>query len=293
MLGIGLCFLWVSSLLADDPVKVDRQRFSGPSKGVVDNAKRYCGEKGYPTDSVEQIVNATKSDRGAVRDQALLVLVDRIGEKAKPVLRECLDFPRVTTRLKAAELLAFLGDASGVSRMQWDFEELHRPPPKDPNAEPNSIWRREGKWLSRGGNWEALEIGRFLAKCGDNRGFEHAAKTAIEGKPIQRMDALPVLFEISRWSDKSVLATEGRDPEPIFVMMAETETDPHVLYELTNGVTSYLRGETRKLLLDKILASAHVTGKVRKSAETHRRSITLAEERNKKSKETKEDPNSR
>jgi hypothetical protein len=186
-------------------------------------------------------------------------------------------------------LLAAFGDGSGLPVMRKDYERLTKTiekrrsdpnAPEDPNDHVIGVNRRAMDPL------DALEVGRVLAMVGDNRGFDLATRTLLDpGNGYSREKALRVLFAIYRWSDKSTLASEKRDPEPTIMMLVESETDPYVLRSLVSQ-TVYMTGEKRKYILDKVIMSPHGTDEIREIARTFRKSCDLEEERNKRAEET-------
>jgi hypothetical protein len=70
---------------------------------------------------------------------------------------------------------------------------------------------------------------------------------------------LDALFTIERWSSPSVLAAEKRDPEPVLLMVAESETEPSVLHELTMLTVGSKKEDFKDKVLAKVLASPYAS----------------------------------
>jgi hypothetical protein len=216
-------------LRSADEIAVSRDRFPRPRPYQIQSLTDLCTRRGWKTDTFEQLTQAIEKADGYTPFAAMRLMAYRFDEKAKPELKRMLDHPKWLRRYTAAELLATLGDAGGVPRMRRDFEELVKGFPKDPNADPNSIWAREGAELYRGGRggvWELLETGQFLVKFGDNRVFESAAKIAVthEGSS-HRQQAIEVLVQMDRWTPRAELLETHRDPEPVLLKAADSEDD--------------------------------------------------------------------
>lgn len=190
--------------------------------------------RGYPTETVEQIIEATKSESYFVRYAALNILTERVGKDATAVLKQFLSDPDLTVRIQAAHLLGTLADRSGLEQMQKDFEELAAkaatPLPTDPNVDPDTRERIENQRnLSL---HDALDVAKVLAELGDRRGFELAKHAAFNGKwKLHRAMAIYVLTEIAK-TDKKVLQGEGIDPVSTFCAIAETEKDPYIFEKI-------------------------------------------------------------
>jgi len=179
-----------------------------------DRAKQ-LQKKGYPTDTVEQIIEATKSESYYVRNIALELLTQRAGKQAIPTLKEALNDERIEVRWRAAHWLGTLGDKSGLEQMRQDLKELAPhdgvPPPPDPNVtDPCEIKQREGKRNLH--IYYALDVARVLAELGDRQGYELAARMALAGPWVaQRYRAVSALVEMAK-TDKAILQAEGIDP---------------------------------------------------------------------------------
>jgi len=135
-------------------------------------------ELGYPTDTTEQIIEATRNESYPVRFLALELLAERIEKEAIPTLKGALDDARMEVRWRAAHLLGTLGDNSGLEQMQQDLKEFApnngAPVPPDPNViDPNEIKEREDKRNLR--LYYGLHAAKVLAELGDRRGYELAA----------------------------------------------------------------------------------------------------------------------
>ena len=188
-------------------------------------------QRGYPTDTVEQILEATKAESYFVRYAAIHLLTERIGEGAIPVLKQALSDPEeICVRWRAAHLLGILGDKSGLKQMRVDFEklkaELALPFPDDPNMTPDDRERTENR--RNIALHDALDVAKVLVELGDRRGYELAAKAAFEGMwELHKAKAIYVLAEIAK-ADKKILQAEGIDPVSTLCTIAETEKSPYV-----------------------------------------------------------------
>ena len=76
---------------------------------------------------------------------------------------------------------------------------------------------------------DALYPAGVLAELGDPRGYELAARMALEGELNQRKRAALVLIEIAKL-DAALLAKKGMDPGFVLRAMAESEKNPRVLW---------------------------------------------------------------
>lgn len=180
---------------------------------------------GYPTDTAEQILAATKSESYFVRHQALEVLTKRIGKEAIPTLKLFLADPKVEVRTRAAHFLGTLGDKSGLEQMRKDLKDLapHNgvPLPLDPNEDPETAKKKQARRNSD--LVEALRVAKVLAELGDHRGYKLATGMALDGPlSVQRSEAVFVLVEIAK-TDKKILSTQGIDPVSVLCKMAESE----------------------------------------------------------------------
>lgn len=240
-----VCMLIILLLLLVVPV-------AKGTKIPFDRAKQ-LQKKGYPTNTPEQIVEATKAESYYVRFIALELLKQRIGEKAIPTLKKALNDPKVHVRWRAAHWLGTLGDKSGLERMRQDFNELApnngAPIPPDPNVkDPNEIKKREGKRNAR--LCDAIKVARVLAELGDRRGYELAARLALQGQwRQQRFEAIVVLVKIAK-TDKAILQAEGIEPVPILCAMAKSEKHITVFQTLTVYVALDLDDDDAIRVLD-------------------------------------------
>jgi hypothetical protein len=267
--GIGTAMVALASfcplLLAENLVRVDRDRFGGyQSAGSTVVARTKCTSRGYPTDTIEEIMVAIDSPDRSVRMSALILLVAQAGEEAVPVLKKALGDKNVFVRTRAAELLGSLGDAGGVPVLRADYEALiAKFTPSDPNrADPNMA-----RAVLKGPDvYIAMSIAQVLAKFGDSRGFEQAAKIAAQDKWSHRLHALKVLFEINMWIDRAKLIAEKRDPQPILITAAESEKELHLLREFLNDALSCTRGDLRRTLLAKVENSSNAPQEMRNRA---------------------------
>jgi hypothetical protein len=239
-----------SPLLAESLVIAHKDRFEGylgPMSMSVARSK--CSSQGYPTDTIEQIRAALDSPQGSVRMSALVLLVAQVGEQATPVLKKALGDASVFVRLRAAELLGSLGNASGLPVLRADYDSLV---PKGENPDPKKADPNAPKVALRGSTlYSAMAIAQILARFDDSRGFEHAAKIAAEGNGAERLLAHNVLFEMNIWIDRTQLLAEKRDPQPILIRAAESEKELFVLRQFLQHAQSHTRGSLRQTLLEK------------------------------------------
>jgi hypothetical protein len=225
--------------------------------------------EGYDPNDIVQVVKACKEGNFYIRNCALTVLTDQIGDQAIPVLKEALDDPELRVRMNAARLLRLMGDTSGLARMRKDYAAVV---PDGDLSDPNlaglsgPALEKARRQVSRR-NGTAMYIARVLAEFEDHSGFELAAKMVLD-KPEQwvyamRIDAARVLVEIAL-DDPKVLKAEGRDPEPVLVAMAESEKDSRVLTRLAGDVYGCgLPNDMAIHILEKIAASPHISEKDR------------------------------
>lgn len=227
---------------------------------------------GYSTDTPEQIIEATKSENYVVRLTALELLTQRIGTGAIPTLIGALSDPEFEVRWRAAHLLGTLDDKSGLEQMRKDLKELApkngAPLPPDPNVtDPNEIKEREGKRNLR--LYDALRAAKVLAELGDRRGYELAARMALEGSwRLQRYEAILTLIEIAK-AGETALRAEGLDPVFILCAVAESEKDNHVIYLLTNQVRINLDDDAAIRILEIAKNSPNLSEKARRVAQLH------------------------
>jgi hypothetical protein len=181
-LMLGLILVCSVGLRAGEQGQADRERFPTPDQRTIQGYVDMCKRRGYATDTFEQLVDATKKGSGYTSVAAMKVLAYRYGERAKPMLKEMLDNPNYLMRQRSAELLASMGDLSGVPRMQKDFDAFVAQIPRDPNAIPKG-WRREKGPLGGStplGIMEAMRIGDLLVRCGDNRVLDLAIEQSLD-----------------------------------------------------------------------------------------------------------------
>lgn len=214
---------------------------------LADRAKQLQAS-GYPTDTPEQITEATQSSSYVIRYRALELLTERIGKQAIPTLKKSLSDPKLKVRWRAAHLLRTVGDTSGLEQMQKDFDlQLpggHFEFVPDPNATEEEMRDQWENWQSR--TLYALEVARVLAELGDTRGYKLAAATvmyetieipkghsyriplsAMDGKSTldwHRFKALMVLIEIAKMN-KRKLRRENLDP--LFLLKAIAASEKH------------------------------------------------------------------
>lgn len=221
---------------------------------------------GFSTDTPEQIIDAAKNGNWATRHMAMLLLTSRVGEKAKPTLKEGLDDEHVVVRWGAAHLLGTLNDKSGLERMRLDFKELvprnGASEPVDPdiakNAQTIEQWRRHRRYRIT----KALEVGKVLAELGDRRGYELAAREAIvSSSAARRSRAVKVLAEIAK-TDGAILAAEGRDPVFVLCAVAESEKRMTVFIDAVMAAEE-LGGNIGIQILDKAKDSPYQSEQVR------------------------------
>jgi hypothetical protein len=238
---------------------------SGQGDIVPFDCAKELQDKGYRTETPEQIIQATKSQSYYVRSVAIELLTQRIGKEAIPVLRQALNDPRFEVRFDAAHLLGTLGDKSGLDRMRQDLKEFApdngAPLPPDPNVlDPNEIKERENKRNLR--LYYALQAARVLAELGDLRGYELAARMALGGAwEAQRQESIHVLVEICM-TEPGTLTAEGGNPVSVLSAMAESEKSKPVFTTLISSVQK-LNPDMASRVLEKAVSSPHQSEKMR------------------------------
>lgn len=227
---------------------------------------------GYSTNTPEQIIEATKSENYVVRLTALELLTQRIGTGAIPTLKGALSDPEFEVRWRAAHLLGTLDDKGGLERMRQDLKEFApnngAPVPSDPNVvDPNEIKEREGKRNLR--LYNALRAAKVLAELGDRRGYELAARMALEGPwVLHRYEAIFTLIEIAK-AGRTVLRAEWLDPVFFLCAVAESEKDKYVIYLLTNQVRKNLDDDAAIRILEIAKDSDNLSEEARSVARSH------------------------
>jgi len=195
---------------------------AGYAAGGASYKARILRNKGYKTDTIEQIMSATKDRSYVVRSVALGLLVERQGKDAVPALKIGLEDKEPRVRCRAAEMLAKLGDRSGAERMRADLKTfapdngIPPPPPSKPLGRYKEF-RRKAR-LSY-----ALEAAKVLVELDDMSGFELAARTALESSYAHhRTKAVRALAAMAR-RDAAKLKVEGRDVPFVLTAVAESE----------------------------------------------------------------------
>ena len=201
---------------------------------------------GYSSDTQEQIIEAaTKAESYYVR------------------------FSEFQVRWRSAHFLGKLGDRSGLERMRQDLKEFApnngAPISPDPNViDPNKIKEREAKRNLR--LHEATVAATVLAELGDRRGYELAARMALEGPwKWQRHWAIRCLVEIAK-TDQATLVHEGIDPTFVLRAVAESEKDTVVLRTLTSFATS-LDDDTGIQIIETVTNSPNASEKAHREAQ--------------------------
>lgn len=249
----------------------------------VDKAK-FLQNRGYSTDTPEQLINATKSEGYVVRYMALDLLTARIGKDAIPFLKKSLNDPKIYVRCTAAHLLGTLGDKSGVVQMKQDLEELApnngKFLPPDPNLPEEESERRITKWNY--GLVDALQAAKVLAELGDYSGYELATRMVIEGSlPDQKWRAISALVEMAK-ADESLLYSKSVDPVFVLKAVAETEKQEGAFYVLINLCQKELKYNNAIEILEVARNSRNQPEENRRIAQTY---INDVKERQKASKE--------
>lgn len=236
-----------------------------------DRAKQ-LQEKGYSTDTPEQIIEAAKSEGFFVRRIALELLTQRIKEKAIPTLKEAVNDPIIEVRVCAAHWLGTLGDKSGLERMKKDLKELApnngAPIAPDPNEkDPRKIKDKEEKRNLR--LYNALKVAKVLAELDDRQGYELAARMAIEGSwRWQRYEAIFTLIEIAK-TNQATLRSERLNPVFVLCAVAESEKDENVIYSLANQVRENLNDDIAIQILEAAKKSPNLSEKCRRVVQMH------------------------
>lgn len=254
---------------------------------TVDHAK-ILQEKGYPTETTEQILHATKSRDYFIRHVALTLLTERAAKQAVPTLREALNDPRMEVRSRTAHLLGTLGDKSGLERMRQDLKEYApdngTPNPPDPNV--TDAWQIEEQKRKRNLNLGyALNAALVLAELGDHRGYELAARMALDGPcSYHRSSAIYVLVEIGK-TDQNILASEGVDPGSVLCKMADLEKEQSVFSTLVS-YAERLRPDLAERILERTSKSPHQSEKMLRFS-----AATLKKVRDKSGQIKQQEPN--
>jgi HEAT repeat protein len=226
-------------------------------------------QQGYPTSTVEQITEATKSKSYAIRYAAIHLLTERVGKAAIPVLKEALRDPEnVSVRRRAAQLLGTLGDKSGVEQMKKDFAELRAKAalsvPNDPNTSDDARKRIQDE--KNAALYDALGVAKVLAELGDLQGYELAATTVFEGTwELHRAEAIRVLAEIAG-KDKGVLGRHQMAPLAVLSAAADSEKSAYVFSALLSAVAK-LPHKDAISVLDRAGKSANQSEGKRKEAQ--------------------------
>jgi len=210
------------------------------------SCKSYLQQDGYKTDTIEDIIYATKSNSYFIRHVALDLLTIRYPQEAMPVLKQSLNDKEIVVRCTAAHRLGTLGDKSGLEQMQKDFEEFipRENEPNDPNILKAPGTPEKYKWSKGYRILTALEIGKVLAELGDFRAYDLAVREGLTDAnesgtiPIK---AAEVLGEIGK-HDANELKTHGMDPIAILCKMAETE-ERWIYYDQIRRIANEMGGE--------------------------------------------------
>lgn len=214
----------------------------GPCWPPAPDRAKQLQAKGYPSDSLEQVLKAAKSEDYIVRYVALGLYAQRAGQdKAISKLKEALSDPKVEVRWHAAHWLGRLGSKSGLEQMQQDFKKLtidstdlmHSG--SNTVKEPSAMEQCEGKNNCNLDN--ALDVARVLAELGDRRGYRLAVRMALESNlSEQRYRAVTALVEIAK-TDNTILKVEDIKPVSMLCTVAKVERNVDVFYKLVNLVT--------------------------------------------------------
>jgi hypothetical protein len=258
---------------AGRPLKTDRHVSVTPLNApAVRYAEEAIKKAGYDPKEINRVLDACRADASNVRYAARIVLTDRAGEQAIPVLAEALDDSSYLNRMEAARLLRLMGDTRGLARMRKDYADIiadgARSDPNLTGLSGTELKRAKQRMHQR--NFAAMDVARILAEFEDHTGFELAAKLALstdeEWVYGMRIRAARVLVEIAM-DDPKVLKAESRDPEPILVAMAGSEKDPRVLKQLAGEVYGCsLRNDLSIRVLEKIVASPYLAEEGRRKA---------------------------
>ncbi|HUV62863.1 MAG TPA: HEAT repeat domain-containing protein [Sedimentisphaerales bacterium] len=214
---------------------------------------------GYPTDTTEQIIEATQSKSYPMRYCALTLLTERVGKEAIPELRKALNDEQMEVRWRAAHLLGTLGDKGGLDKMREDLEQFApnsgAAAPPDPNAQDqNQVPESEQKRNLR--LYYGLHAAKVLAELGDRRGYQLAARMALGGEwAAQRSEAIRVLVEIAK-TEKATLAKEKMDPVSVLCAVARSEKVRSVYGTLASSAEQ-LGGDAGIQILESAMNSPH------------------------------------
>lgn len=223
------------------------------------NYARELNSNGYPTNTTEQIIEATRSKSYPIRFCALNLLTERTGEKAIPELRKALNDERMEVRWRAAHLLGTLGDKGGLERMREDLRQFApnngAPTAPDPNAQDrDQVTESEQKRNLR--LYYGLNAAKVLAELGDRRGYQLATRMALSGEwAAQRSEAIYVLAEIAK-ADKTTLAKEKMDPASVLCAVAQSEKVRSVYSTLASSAEQ-LGGDAGIQILESAMKSPH------------------------------------
>jgi hypothetical protein len=245
-------------------------------------------KNGYDVNDVNDIILATTNTKPLVRIKARALLAHKIGPEAIPVIKPGLDESHPYQRISTARLLGILGDKSGLERLRKDLAEL-----KKDNQEKNKDGMDSQKnqrnehismWMRK---FCELEAARVLAEFGDTSVFDLAAEAALKSKSsMRRIQGISTLAELGR-IDKAELQAKGCDPKPIFLAIAESETNEFVLTSLKNCVQTTMKPGPVVRILEKLKDSPYLSEKERRLTERgirhHKKRI---EKEKKKSEET-------
>lgn len=203
------------------------------------------------------------------KPSAVCLLAHKIGHRAIPAIRHGLDARSIYNRCLAAQVMALLGDLSGLERMREMITEYTRAVEQDDKVQrdPEATQKDKGR-ASRSKNRRlarALEAANVLAEFGDTSVFELAARAAIESKfNSLRLEAIYVLVELGK-IDEGTLRTRGIDPEAVLMGAAESETNQDILMSLSGSVGT-MRPESAIRILEKVRLSPHASDERRQDA---------------------------
>jgi hypothetical protein len=255
------------------PLKTDRHVSVNPLNAAsIQLDEKVIKKAGYDPNDINRILDACRTNNSYVRYNARIVLTDRAGEQAIPVLAEGLDDSSYLNRMQAARLLRLMGDNRGLARMRKDYADIiadgARPDPNLTGLSGGALERAKQETQRK--NHAAMNVARILAEFEDHSGFELAAQLALSTDEqwvyALRIYAARVLVEIAM-DDPKVLKAENRDPEPVLVAMAASEKDPRVLTELAGSVYGCrLRNDLSTHVLEKIVASPYLGEEDRREA---------------------------
>ncbi|MBM4028512.1 MAG: hypothetical protein FJ280_24425 [Planctomycetes bacterium] len=260
---------WVASILLCSVISFPSLTAFGDIAPLSDVERLLLKQAGYPTDTVEQIVEATESADYSVRYAAIHLLTERTGKNAVPVLMRALYDPeKVAVRRRAAQLLGTLGDRSGIEQMRKDFGELKAkaelPPPNDPNMSDAARKRIHNE--KNAALYDALGVAKVLAELGDLQGYELAAAAAFEGTwELHRAEAVRVLVEIAG-KDKGVLKSRQMAPLTVLAAVADSEKSASVISALLSSAAK-LPHDDAVFVLDRARKSPNQSEAKRKEAQ--------------------------